>query len=99
MESLGSNLISLLGTLEIIIPMKQVIFLIALSVFFILIGRFKSALIANLTFIFFWTCIASKSLSGKYSLSTIAPFVTSYAVVGSAIFFGIALMIFYAISE
>ncbi|MEW6382109.1 MAG: hypothetical protein AB1611_21245 [bacterium] len=99
MESLWYNLIDAFGDLVITVPMKQVVLLIAISVFFILIGRFKSALIANLTFIFLWTCIASKALSGKYTIATIAPFATSYAVIGSAIFFGVALMIFYAISE
>ncbi|MEW5804167.1 MAG: hypothetical protein AB1847_18890 [bacterium] len=99
MEALLNVMVSLFGSLEITIPMKQIALLIALSVILILLGKFKSALVANLVFIFAWTCIAGSSMSGKYTINNIVPFASSYAVIGSAIFFGIALMIFYAISE
>jgi len=99
MESLLSSLPNLFGSLEVIIPMKQIALLVAISIFLILLGRFKSALTANLIFLFSWTYIASESLSGKFTINNIAPFACSYTVVASAVFFGVALMIFYAISE
>jgi hypothetical protein len=90
---------NLFGSLEVIIPMKQVVLMIAISIFLILSGRFKTALIANLIFLFSWTCIASESLSGEFNISNIIPSACSYTVVAIAVFFGIALLIFYAISE
>ena len=99
MESLLSGLVNLFGSLEVIIPMSQIVILITLSIFLILLGRFKTALIANLIFLFSWTCIASGSFSGKFTISNVVPFACSYAVVATAVFVGIALMIFYAVSE
>ena len=99
MEGLLSNLANLFGSLEVNIPMNQIALLIAVSFFLILAGRIKTALMANLISIFTWTCIASQSLSGKFTINNIIPFASSYTVVATAIFFGIALMIFYAISE
>lgn len=99
MESILVNLFSLLTGLQVTVPMKQIILLVAISIFFILLGRLKSALTVNFLFIFYWTCVVGKSFSGNFDVNNIIPMASSYTVIASVIFFGIALMIFYAISE
>lgn len=99
MESLLISLINLFGGLEITIPMRQIALLIAVSIFLILLGKFKTALMANLIFTFSWVCIASRSFSGEFTISNVAPFAGSYMAIASAIFFGVAVMIFYSLSE
>ena len=57
---------TLMTNLEIVIPMSQIIILLVISTAFVLFGNFKSALISNFLFIFYWMYQNNKSSITKH---------------------------------
>lgn len=90
---------TLMTNLEIVIPMSQIIILLVISTAFVLFGNFKSALISNFLFIFYWMYQNNKSSLQNISTSNIVNLAGNYTLITSAILFGVALLIIYEIFE
>jgi len=89
----------LMSNVEIAIPMSQIIILLIISIGFVLFGNFKSALVANFIFIFYWMSQNNKSSFQNISFNNVVHLVGNYTLITSTILFGIALLIIYEIFE
>jgi len=89
----------LMSNLEIIIPMSQIIALLFISTIFVLFGNFKSALVANFLFIFFWMYQNNKGSIENISINNVVHLAGNYSLITCTILFGIAMLILYEIFE
>ena len=89
----------LMSNVEIAIPMSQIIILLIISIGFVLFGNFKSALVANFIFIFYWMSQNNKSSFQNISFNNVVHLAGNYTLITSTILFGIALLIIYEIFE
>ena len=90
---------ALMSNLEIAIPMSQIIILLIISTAFVLFGNFKSALVVNFLFIFYWMYENNKSSLHNISVNNVVHLAGNYTLITSAILFGVALLIIYEIFE
>ena len=89
----------LMSNVELAIPMSQIIILLIISIGFVLFGNFKSALVANFIFIFYWMSQNNKSSFQNISFNNVVHLAGNYTLITSTILFGIALLIIYEIFE
>ena len=89
----------LMSNIEIAIPMSQIIILLTISIGFVLFGNFKSALVVNFIFLFYWMYQNNKASLHSISVSNIVHVAGNYTLITSSILFGIALLIVYEIFE
>ena len=89
----------LMSNTEIAIPMAQIIILLIISIGFVLFSNFKSALVVNFIFIFYWMYQNNKSSFQNISVNNVVQLAGNYTLITSTILFGIALLIIYEIFE
>lgn len=89
----------LMSNIEIAIPMSQIIILLVISIGFVLFRNFKSALIANFIFIFYWMYQNNTCSFQNISVNNVVQLTGNYTLITSTILFGIALLIIYEIFE